>query len=78
MRSSQSDLRITTHAFEAGARISSDVLDAEQQLTRTRLQLARQRYTILQAQLRLMAASGSLSDDNLKALSALLTARVQG
>ncbi|WP_043203047.1 TolC family outer membrane protein [Pseudomonas putida] len=78
LRSSQSDLRITTHAFEAGARISNDVLDAEQQLTRTRLQLARQRYAILQAQLRLMAASGSLSDDNLKALSALLTARVQG
>lgn len=78
LRSSQSDLRMTAHAFEAGARISNDVLEAEQQLTRTRLQLARQRYAILQAQLRLMAASGSLNDDNLKALSALLTAQAQG
>ncbi|HKS13845.1 MAG TPA: TolC family outer membrane protein [Pseudomonas sp.] len=78
LRSSLSNLRITTHAFEAGARISSDVLDAEQQVTRTQQQLARQRYAILQAQLRLMAASGSLGDDSLKALSALLAERAQG
>ncbi|MDF9619324.1 TolC family outer membrane protein [Pseudomonas entomophila] len=78
LRSSQSNLQITTHAFEAGARISSDVVDAEQQVTRTTLQLARQRYAILQAQLRLMAASGSLGDDNLKRLSALLTRPAQG
>ncbi|CAI8859539.1 MULTISPECIES: TolC family outer membrane protein [Pseudomonas] len=78
LRSSQTNLTSTTRAFEAGARISSDVLDAEQQVTQTEQQLAEQRYAIVLAQLRLLAASGSLGDAGLQEINALLSAGAQG
>lgn len=72
LNSSQSNLHNMTQAFEAGARIGSDVLDAEQQLTQARHALARQRQALLLARLELMAATGSLDEAGLQTINALL------
>jgi outer membrane protein len=70
--SSQSALDSNKLGYEVGVRINIDVLNAQQQLFSTRRDLAKARYDTLQAQLRLKAAAGSLGEDDVQAINALL------
>ncbi len=67
--SSEANLGAVTHEFEAGARLDTDVLDAQQRVSDTRQRLAEQRHTVLMAQLELLASSGSLDDASLRRVS---------
>ena len=53
-------------------RINIDVLNAQTQLADTLQQLSRARYDTLLAQLRLKAAAGTLGEDDVRAINALL------
>lgn len=70
--SSQSALESNKLGYEVGVRINIDVLNAQQQLYATRRDLAKSRYDTLQAQLRLKAAAGSLGEEDVQAINALL------
>ncbi len=70
--SSQSALDSNKLGYEVGVRINIDVLNAQQQLFSTRRDLAKARYDTLLAQLRLKAAAGSLGEDDIQAVNALL------
>jgi outer membrane protein len=59
--------------YEVGVRINIDVLNAQTQLADTLQKLAKARYDTLLAQLRLKAAAGTLGEDDVKAINALLT-----
>ena len=71
-RSSQSSLESNKLGYEVGVRINIDVLNAEQQLTTTRTSLARARFDTLLAQLKLKAAVGTLDDEDVSRINALL------
>lgn len=58
--------------MEIGVRINIDVLNAQQQVFATRRDLARARYDTLLAQLRMKAAAGTLSEDDVKGVNGLL------
>jgi outer membrane protein len=70
--SSQSALDSNKLGYEVGVRINIDVLNAQQQLFSTRRDLAKARYETLIAQLRLKAAAGSLGEEDVQAINALL------
>jgi outer membrane protein len=70
--SSQLAVESNQLGYEVGVRINIDVLNAQSQLFDTRQKLAKARLDTLIAQLRLKAAIGSLSEDDLAALNALL------
>lgn len=70
--SSQSALDANKLGYEVGVRINLDVLNAQRQLFSTRLNLSRGRIETLLARLRLAAAVGTLDEDDLKALDALM------
>ena len=70
--SGETQLRSSRRGFEVGTRARVDVLNAEQQLYTTRRDLAAARYQSLIAQLQLKAAANQLSEQDLKALDALL------
>lgn len=70
--SSQSALDSNKLGYEVGVRINIDVLNAQQQLYGTRRDLAKARYDTLLAQLRLKAATGSLTEQDVKQINALL------
>ena len=70
--SSTSALEANRLGYEVGVRINIDVLNAQTQLADTLLQLARARYDTLLAQLRLKAAAGTLGEDDIAAINALL------
>ena len=70
--SSQSALDSNKLGYEVGVRINIDVLNAQQQFYSTRRDLARARYDTLLAQLRLKAAAGSLGEEDVQAINALL------
>lgn len=70
--SSQLAVESNQLGYEVGVRINIDVLNAQSQLFDTRQKLAKARLDTLIAQLRLKAATGSLSEDDLAALNALL------
>lgn len=70
--SSQAALDSNKLGYEVGVRINIDVLNAQQQVFSTRRDLARARYDTLIAQLRLKSAAGSLGEDDLQAINALL------
>jgi len=53
-------------------RINIDVLNAQSQLFDTLQKLSKARYDTLLAQLKLKAAAGTLGDDDIKAINALL------
>lgn len=72
LKSSEVNLGSVTHGFEAGSRINTDVLDAQQKVSDTRQRLAQQRYAILLAQLNLLASTGNLNDPRLREVSDLL------
>jgi outer membrane protein len=70
--SSQSALDSNKLGYEVGVRINIDVLNAQQQLYATRRDLARARYDTSLAQLRLKAAAGQLTEDEIASVNALL------
>ena len=70
--SSNSSLEANRLGYEVGVRINIDVLNAQTQLADTQRQLARARYDTLVAQLQLKAAAGSLGEEDLRAVDALL------
>lgn len=70
--SSLSALEASRLGYEVGVRINIDVLNALSQLAETRQELAQARYDTLVAQLRLKAATGSLDEDDLMQINALL------
>jgi outer membrane protein len=72
LTSSQSALESNKLGYEVGVRINIDVLNAQSQLYETRQKLAKSRMDTLIALLRLKAASGSLSEDDVANINTLL------
>jgi outer membrane protein len=70
--SSNSALESNKLGYEVGVRINIDVLNAQSQLYDTRQKLAKARLDTLMAQLKLKAAAGNLTEDDLAAINALL------
>ncbi|MGB4062685.1 MAG: TolC family outer membrane protein [Azonexus sp.] len=70
--SSQSALESNKLGYEVGVRINIDVLNAENQVYVTRRDLARATLDTLLAQLRLKAATGSLGEEDVAQINALL------
>jgi len=70
--SSRSALEANRLGYEVGVRINIDVLNAQSQLADAEQQLAKARYDTLIAQLRLKAAVGTLGEEDVAQLNALL------
>ena len=70
--SSQSSLDSTRLGQEVGVRTVIDVLNAQQQLSQTRRDLAQAKYNYILALLRLKAAAGQLSEQDLAQVNAWL------
>jgi len=70
--SSNSALESNKLGYQVGVRINIDVLNAQRQLYQTRTDLARARYNTILAGLRLKAAAGSLREEDLQSINALL------
>jgi outer membrane protein len=70
--SSQLAVESNKLGYEVGVRINIDVLNAQSQLFDTRQKLAKARLDTLVSQLKLKSAVGSLSEDDLAAINALL------
>ena len=70
--SSQSALDSNKLGYQVGLRINIDVLNAQQQLYSTQRDLARARYDTLLNGLRLKSAAGTLTEDDLARINALL------
>ena len=73
--SSTSALEANQLGYRVGVRINIDVLNAQSQLADTVQKLARARYDTLLAQLRLKASVGSLGEEDVRAINALLETR---
>ncbi|MFZ6676264.1 TolC family outer membrane protein [Undibacterium sp. Tian12W] len=70
--SSQSALESNKLGYQVGVRINIDVLNAQQQLYTTRQTLAKARYDTILNGLRLKSAAGTLKEDDLAEVNALL------
>lgn len=70
--SSQLALEATQLGYRVGIRVNVDVLNAQSQLYQTRRDLARARYDLLLASLRLRQASGRLTPSDVLAIDRLL------
>ncbi|MFC5476127.1 TolC family outer membrane protein [Paraherbaspirillum soli] len=70
--SSQSSLDSNRLGYQVGVRINIDVLNAQQQLFSTRRDLAKARYDTLMNGLKLKSATGTLKEDDLQLVNALL------
>jgi outer membrane protein len=68
-------LQSTVIGYERGVRTGVDVLNAQRELFRTRLELSQARYDYLFSRLRLKAAAGTLRDEDLEDLNRLLVPR---
>jgi outer membrane protein len=73
MVSSQSSLDSNKLGYEVGVRINIDVLNAQQQLYQTAQSLAKARYDTIVNGFKLKAAAGSLAEEDLGAVNALLS-----
>lgn len=73
--SSLASLDANRTGYELGVRVNIDVLNAQQQLYETRRALSRARYDTLMHSLRLKAASGILTDQDIVAINELLETR---
>jgi outer membrane protein len=72
-RSARTQLESTRLGYQVGVRIQLDVLNATTQLVATQRDLKRARYDFLLSGLNLKAAAGALTEDDLRAVNALLT-----
>ena len=72
LTSSQSALDSNKLGYEVGVRINIDVLNAQSQLYDTKQKLAKARLDTLGALLKLKASAGTLSEDDVAAINALL------
>lgn len=70
--SSQSAVDANKLGYQVGVRINIDVLNAQSQLFDTKAKLAKARYDVLVGGLKLRQANGTLKEDDLNAVSALL------
>ena len=70
--SSQSALDSNKLGYEVGVRINIDVLNAQQQLYSTKRDLSKARYDTLLSGLRLKAAAGSLTEEDVQTVNRLL------
>ena len=73
LKSAETLLASTKLGLEVGVRTNLDVLNAQQQVTQVQRDLALARYNTLLNDLRLKAATGVLSEDDLRATNAYLT-----
>jgi outer membrane protein len=71
--SSQSSLDSNKLGYEVGVRINIDVLNAQQQLYQTRQSLSKARYDTIVNGFKLKAAAGSLTEEDVTAINALLS-----
>jgi len=71
--SSQLALEATQLGYKVGVRVNLDVLNAQAQLYTTQAQLARARYDLVVANLRLRQASGRVTPDDVSMVNRLLT-----
>jgi outer membrane protein len=71
--SSQKALESTLIGYESGVRTGVDVLNSQRELYRTKRDLSQARYAWLLSRLRLKAANGTLSEDDLSEINALLS-----
>jgi len=76
LASNQRALESTVQGFETGVRTGIDVLNAQRDLYRTKRDLSQARYNYLVSRLRLKAAAGTLGEDDVLALNALLENKV--
>ncbi|AEG92186.1 TolC family outer membrane protein [Ramlibacter tataouinensis] len=70
--SSQSALEANRLGYQVGVRINIDVLNAQSQLFQTKRDLAQARYNVLLGTLRLRQANGTLTEQDLARLNALV------
>jgi outer membrane protein len=70
--SSQSALDANKLGYQVGVRINIDVLNAQSQLFQTKRDLAQARYNVLLGGLRLRQANGTLTEQDLQPVNALL------
>ncbi|KAB2904677.1 MAG: TolC family outer membrane protein [Burkholderiaceae bacterium] len=70
--SSQSALDANKLGYQVGVRINIDVLNAQSQLYQTKRDLAAARYNVLLGTLRLRQAAGTLAQEDVQAIDALL------
>ena len=70
--SSQSALDATKLGYQVGVRINIDVLNAQTTLFDTKARLAKARYDVLLGNLKLRQANGSLKEEDINAINALL------
>jgi len=70
--SSKLALEATQLGFKVGVRVNIDVLNAQAQLFNTQAQLAKARYDLIMAGLRLRQASGQLAPQDVAAVDGLL------
>ena len=70
--SSQSALESNLLGYDVGVRINIDVLNAQQQLYSTQKDLAKARYDTIVSGLRLKSAAGTLKDEDVALINALL------
>ncbi len=70
--SSQSALDANKLGYQVGVRINIDVLNAQSQLYQTKRDLAQARYNVLLGTLRLRQAAGTLTQEDIEAINALL------
>lgn len=69
VKSGESLVTATEQSIKGGVRINLDLLDAQRQLSATRRDLAQMRYTYVITYLRLRAAAGILSIDDVRAMA---------
>jgi outer membrane protein len=72
-RSARTQLESTQLGYRVGVRIQLDVLNATTQLVSTQRDLKKARYTFLLSGLNLKASVGALTEEDLRAVNALLT-----
>jgi outer membrane protein len=72
-RSSKSALEANQLGYQVGVRINIDVLNSQSQLFQTRRDLAKARYDLLMADLKLRQAAGTLQTADIQALSRSVT-----
>ncbi len=70
--SSETALESNRVGYDVGVRINIDVLNAQQQVLQTKRDLARARYDTILSGLRLGAAAGTLSEEEVQAVNQLL------